>query len=156
MCAERIDGNVQTVVVFHHPFLACGLVLLHKDASHKQLTTSVAHHSNHRPMSSLESIATDVDSSISLASSQNSRNVKTRSSFPSAPHPAADSVFFRNDTPQAKFHRHLVTNVSLVNLENPHHQLAFPSQSILARLSCKRIAVPDPKTMHMQALDDCA
>ena len=58
---------------------------------------------------SLQSIATDVDSSISPASSQDSCNVKTRSSFPFAPQPA-DIVSFGNDDPQSKFHLHLVTN----------------------------------------------
>ena len=87
------------------PFLACSLVPLHKDACHKQLTTSLAFPPIMRDVS-LQSIATDVDSSISLASSQNSCNVKTRSS--------------------------LVTNVSLVNFEDPHNQLAFRGQSILA------------------------
>ena len=67
---------------FHHPFLDCCLVPLHKDASHKQLTTSVA------------DVSTDVDSSISLASSQNSCSVKTRFPFPSAPRPIADIVSF--------------------------------------------------------------
>ena len=134
VCTQRIDGNAQTEVVFLHSFLACSLVPSHKDASHKQLTTSVAFPPIMRDVS-LQLIATDVDSSISLASSQNSCNVKTRSSFPSAPHPVADIVSFGNDTPQAKFHAHLVTNVSLVKLEDPHHQLAFRGQSILASLS---------------------
>ena len=39
---------------------------------------------------SLQLIPTDVNSSISLASSQNSSDFKTRSSFSSAPHPVAD------------------------------------------------------------------
>ena len=77
----------KTEVEFHHPFLDCSLVPLHKDASHKQLTTSVEG-------VSLQLIPTDVDSSISLASSQNSCNVKTRFPFPSAPHPTADIVSF--------------------------------------------------------------
>ena len=62
-------------------------VPLHKDASHKQLVASVAD-------VSLQLIPTDVDLSISLASSQNSCNVKTWFPFPSAPHPIADIVSF--------------------------------------------------------------
>ena len=77
----------RTEVEFQHPFWGCGLVPLHKDASHKHLTTSVAD-------VSLQLIPTDVDSSISLASSQNSCKFKTRSSSPSAPHPIADIVSF--------------------------------------------------------------
>ena len=107
-CTQRTDGNAQTEVVFIHSFLACSLVPLHKDASNKQLTTSVALPPIMRDVS-LQSIAADVDLSITLASSQNSCNVKARSSFPSAPHPEADIVSFGNDAPQAKFHPHLVT-----------------------------------------------
>ena len=108
VCTQRIDCNAQTEVVFLHLFLACSLVSLHKDASHKQLSTSVAL----PPIMvdvSLQSIARDVDSS------QNSCNVKTRSSVLSAPHPVVDIVSFGNDALQSKFHPHLVTNVSLVN-----------------------------------------
>ena len=36
--------DTKTEVVFHHTFLACSLVPLHEDASHKRLTTSVALH----------------------------------------------------------------------------------------------------------------
>ena len=86
---KKRNGSIaerhKTEVEFHHPFSDCSLVPLHKDANHKQPTTSVAD-------VSLQLIPTDVDSSIFLVSSQISRNVKTRFPFPSAPHPIADIV----------------------------------------------------------------
>ena len=79
---------------------------------------------------SLQLIPTDVNSSISLASSQNSSDFKTRSSFPSAPHPVADIA------------------------SAPHFIDIVP---FVTWLVCrKRTAVLDPKRVHMQALDDCA
>ena len=73
---------------------------------------------------------TDVNSSMSPASSQNSCVFKTRSSNPSAPHPVADIV----SAP------HLIDIVSFVTW-----------------LVCrKRTAALDPKRMHMRALYDCA
>ena len=43
----------------------------------------------------------------------------------------ADFVSFCNDVPQANFHPHLVTNVSLVNPEDPHHLLEFQWKRLL-------------------------
>ena len=78
---------------------------------------------------SLQLIPTDVNSSISLASSQNSSDFKTRSSFPSAPHPVADIA------------------------SAPHFIDIVP---FVTWLVCrKRTAVLDSKRVHMQALDDC-
>ena len=75
---------------------------------------------------SLQLITTDVNSSISLASSQNSSDFKTRSSFPSAPHPVAGIA------------------------SAPHFIDIVP---FVTWLVCrKRTAV----LVHMQALDDCA
>ena len=93
LARKQKNGSIaerhKTEVEFHHTFLDCSLVPLHEDASYTQLTDSVAD-------VSLQLITTDVDSSISLASSQISCNVKTRFPFPSAPHPAADIVSFCN------------------------------------------------------------
>ena len=78
---------------------------------------------------SLQLIPTDVNSSISLASSQNSSDFKTRSSFPSAPHPVADIA------------------------SAPHFIDIVP---LVTWLICReRTAVLDPKRVLMQALDDC-
>ena len=76
----------------------------------------------------LQLIRTDINSSIS-ASSQNSSDYKTRSSFTSAPHPVADIA------------------------SAPHLSDIVP---FVTWLVCrKRTAVLDPKRVHLQALGDC-
>ena len=130
MCTQRTDGNAQTEVPPLHPFLACGLVPLHKDASHKQLTTSVAfppimrdvsitiHHNRRR----LDDVPREFPK---LVQRQDTVLVPFNSTSE-----IADIGSFGYDAPEAQFHPHLVTNVSLVNLEDLHHQLAFRGQSI--------------------------
>ena len=79
---------------------------------------------------SLQLIPTDVNSSISLASSQNSSDFKTRFSFPSAPHPVAD----------------IASTTLFIDIV-----------PFVTWLVCrKRTAVLDPKRVRMQALNDCA
>ena len=89
----------------------------------KKLTTSIAD-------VSLQLIPSDVNSSISLASSQNSCDFKIRSSFLSAPHPVAGIV------------------------SAPH--LLDIASFVICLVCRKRTAELDPKRIQIQALDDCA
>ena len=84
-CARKeLMGMLKQRWYFFTPsWLVASCLCTRMQASHKQRTTSVAFPPIMRDVS-LQSTATDVDSSISLASSQNSCNVKTRFSYPLA------------------------------------------------------------------------